>query len=158
MRSLVLGSVPPFGPRSLVLCLRRARLLLCAATQCSDTGQRLPHRCSAPVSNLTTAGSKLRRPARRDFSLSGFPRGESDQNNPPGFNRTRRRRGGQLYSSAGRCQDSMPSYQVRKARGAGRSARKNLPAVSHLPDRTGNGKLPKTGGLPDLPVGKPIQI
>jgi len=37
-------------------------------------------------------------------------------------------------------------------------ARKNLPAVSHLPDRTGNGKLPKTGGLPDLPVGKPIQI
>jgi len=38
------------------------------------------------------------------------------------------------------------------------SARKKLPAVSHLPDRTGNGKLPKTGGLPDLPVGKPIQI
>ena len=36
--------------------------------------------------------------------------------------------------------------------------RKNLPAVSHLPDCTGNGKLPKTGGLPDLPVGKPIQI
>jgi len=37
-------------------------------------------------------------------------------------------------------------------------ARKNLPAVSHLPDLTGNGKIPKTAGLPDLPVGKPIQI
>jgi len=35
---------------------------------------------------------------------------------------------------------------------------KNLPAVSHLPDVTGNGKIPKTAGLPDLPVGKPIQI
>jgi len=37
-------------------------------------------------------------------------------------------------------------------------AGKNLPAVSHLPDLTGNGKIPKTAGLPDLPVDKPIQI
>jgi len=35
---------------------------------------------------------------------------------------------------------------------------KNLPAVSDLPVLTGNGKLPKTAGLPDLPIGKPIQI
>ena len=67
-------------------------------------------------------------------------------------------RKGNLVAGCGLAGGSPVSHAFGITEPIGSSARKNLAAVSHLPNLTGNEKIPKTADLLDLLVGKPIQI